>query len=93
MAMTEEVNKNELLLYGEIFYQLIQLSWFKELIETRIDIHKVIDKKNKSIEIKVIEVPTEEMLKRLNKKQRQVSESNVVSPTSGQVVQFNKNIK
>jgi hypothetical protein len=65
---TEEARQSELLVYGEVFHQLLKLAWFKDLLETRVDVIKEVDEEAKTITIKVLEVPTEETMKRMNSK-------------------------
>lgn len=82
-----EANQNELLLYGEIFYQLIQRPWFKELVETRFDFQKIINEEERTIELRVIEVPLEVVAKRLSDRQKAAKEAGpqLVDPTDAKV--------
>lgn len=79
-----EENKELLLVYGEIFYQLIQRPWFKEIIDTRVDIRKNIDHEAKRVDIVVVEVPTEETMRRLAEIEKEKAKSGpqIIAPTA-----------
>ncbi len=68
----------KLALYGELFAQMMQLPWFKDMIECRFDIQQVIDDDTKTIVLQAIEVPPQEVMKRMKKKADNSSEKIVV---------------
>lgn len=60
-----EANQQQLIAYGEVFYQLLKFQWFRELIETKVDIVQNVDHENKVITLVVAEVPYEVTQKRI----------------------------
>lgn len=68
---TEKTDKEDiptqqmLLLYGEIYAEMLKSDRFKTFINTNFDIHREIDEEHKILTYRVIEVPPEEVGKRI----------------------------
>lgn len=89
----EAVNQNELLVYGEVFYQLLQFSWFRDMFECQFDIQKVVDEEEKTIELRVIEVPPDvssARLAALQAEQIKDMSSHLVMPSSKDIAKVKK---
>lgn len=87
-----EINENELMIYGEIFYQMIQRPWFKEFIDTRFDFQKHIDEEERTIELRVIEVPMEVTMQRLAEIEKAKADAapKIVEPSAAEIAVINR---
>lgn len=82
----------QLAVYGEIFYQMMNLEWFKEIVDSSFKIQRVVDEETKTVHVQVFEVPPEEKIKRLNAMMREKEDKapKIIAPNAREVVNFNK---
>lgn len=83
----------QLALYGDIFYQMMNLEWFRDIIDASFTIQKVVDEETKTLHVQVLEVPPEVKIQRLNEqmRKREAAQPKIVAPTGGEVIKFNRN--
>lgn len=65
MNDSQDNNEKTLIAYGEVFHQLLQIPWMKDLIDTHFDIIQNIDHEAKEVALVVVEVPPDEVKKRI----------------------------
>ena len=72
----EQVESEETLkLYGHMFADLLKSSRFVEFFELNFDIQKFVDEEAKTIDYRIIEVPPQEAMKRLMKKENDAAKT------------------
>jgi hypothetical protein len=75
MSNYNDEEKLELMVQGEIFQQLLQSERFLTFFNANFDLQKHVDEENKSITFKLLEVPPEVTLSRLQGREDAAQES------------------